>query len=144
MNELVLFVDKETLATLMGPEDFLQFQRDELPVLFNGCGPKGMLAKLIPDSVLGVSLKLACYIHDHMYTKCTCKADEDLADLVFGFNVISLVLKSTENSFLRGLRLMLVSMYIRAVACTNMSNEYWQDNLKNCLFGPRYNVSRFF
>lgn len=33
----------------------------------NGCGPKGVVGKLIPDSLLGVSVHEACNLHDERY-----------------------------------------------------------------------------
>lgn len=49
----------------------------------NGCGPKGILGRLIPDSFLGASVHEACNFHDVSYSKGGSEKDRKKADLKF-------------------------------------------------------------
>ena len=49
----------------------------------NGCGPKGILGRLIPDSFLGVLVRRYCNIHDKEYAKGGSEKDRKMADQKF-------------------------------------------------------------
>jgi hypothetical protein len=49
----------------------------------NGCGPKGFLGRLIPDSFLGVSVHAACNYHDEGYSKGGSEKNRKKADQKF-------------------------------------------------------------
>jgi hypothetical protein len=49
----------------------------------NGCGPKGFLGRLIPESFLGVSFHEACNLHDERYFKGSSVRDRKIADQKF-------------------------------------------------------------
>jgi hypothetical protein len=49
----------------------------------NGCGPKGFVGKLIPDSLLGLSVHEACNLHDERYFKGGDEEDRRKADKKF-------------------------------------------------------------
>ena len=49
----------------------------------NGCGPSGVLGRLIPEGFLGVSFHGACNIHDERYSKGGSKKDRRIADQKF-------------------------------------------------------------
>ncbi len=49
----------------------------------NGCGPKGLLGRLIPEGFLGVSVHEACNLHDERYETGGSEKDRKLADEMF-------------------------------------------------------------
>lgn len=49
----------------------------------NGCGPRGLLGRLIPEGFLGVSFNEACNIHDERYSKGGTKKDRRISDRKF-------------------------------------------------------------
>jgi hypothetical protein len=49
----------------------------------NGCGPSGVLGRLIPEDFLDVSFHGACNIHDERYSKGRSKKDRRIADQKF-------------------------------------------------------------
>ncbi len=55
----------------------------------NGCGPKGFLGRLIPDSFLGVSVHRACNIHDEEYAKGGSAKDRKKTDQIFLNDMLS-------------------------------------------------------
>ena len=56
----------------------------------NGCG-SGWTAKIIPDSIYGLSICMACAIHDYMYEVGKTIADKEEADRVFLNNMIRII-----------------------------------------------------
>ena len=56
--------------------------------LRNGCGPKGIWGKFIPDGLLGVSINEACNVHDDQYSSGRTKEDRRLADQGFLDNML--------------------------------------------------------
>lgn len=49
----------------------------------NGCGPSGLLGRLVPEGFVGVSFHQACNIHDERYAKGGSKKDRKLIDQKF-------------------------------------------------------------
>lgn len=80
----------------------------------NGCGPKGgMLLRLlsiaIPDSLLGLSIREACNIHD--ISVVVLKKDD--ADKLFYKNMMALINK--RGGILAGVRRLIAKQYYNAV-----------------------------
>ncbi|QXE85952.1 hypothetical protein KP003_16555 [Geomonas nitrogeniifigens] len=75
--------------------DASQAYRDALPEVVaqvvNGCGPGGWKFDIIPDTVLGLSIKEACNIHDWDYTVGLTDADKHAADQRFKRNCLAMV-----------------------------------------------------
>ena len=59
----------------------------------NGCGPanSGWKSKIIPNTIYGLSVKEACYIHDWMYYFGVSDYGKELADKVFLENMYKLI-----------------------------------------------------
>lgn len=79
--------------------DASQAYRDALPEVVaqvvNGCGPGGWKFDIIPDTVLGLSIKEACNIHDWDYTVGLTEQDKEAADKRFRRNCTALVNNAT-------------------------------------------------
>ena len=112
---------------LYAPPSFWELQ-DQLRTLFdlNGCGPRGMLNLLVPDTIYGLKITQACDIHDYMYAVGTTIKDKEEADDVFRNNLIRLVLDKTTLRPLRWLRLRRVPVYYEAVAHFG-GPGFWKD-----------------
>lgn len=60
------------------------------PRVANGCGPStryGILARLIPDHLLGLDVEAECNVHDWMYYHGKTPADKIAADNLFFRNL---------------------------------------------------------
>jgi hypothetical protein len=82
----------------------------------NGCGPKGWLNALVPDTIYGLKIAAACDIHDYMYIVGETQAHKEEADDVFRNNLIRIIMANTDNRLLRWLRLKRVKVYYEAVS----------------------------
>lgn len=54
----------------------------------NGCGPKSMKVKLIPDKLFGVNFYKPCSVHDNCYTLGTSTEDKNISDRCFAWNLL--------------------------------------------------------
>lgn len=66
----------------------------------NGCGTQGWKGGLIPDTVYGLSITVACNIHDWMYAEGVTEDDRGVADATFLANLLALVEEATHSSVL--------------------------------------------
>jgi len=78
-----------------------------------GCGPKGWHL-WFPQSVFGVSIWIACKIHDWMYDFC----EKDEADYWFLLNMVSLIKAGSGN------RIMLIVRYVIVRIIAKIVKEY--------------------
>jgi len=95
---------------LLAPESYLQATQAERALVCNGCGPGSWRFDLIPDSILGLSIKEACNIHDWMYA---WGEDRLKADIWFLANMVLLAAKGNKWIFIP--RLSLICKYFLAV-----------------------------
>ena len=56
----------------------------------NGCG-SGWLAKLIPNTIYGISVREACRRHDWSYEVGKTQKDKDLGDVQFLLNLLTII-----------------------------------------------------
>lgn len=68
------------------------------------CGLNGYRLDPIPDSILGISIKEACCIHDWMYGKGITAADRAQADKYFLENVLFIIRRDSRSSILAWFR----------------------------------------
>lgn len=136
-DQIVLFLHKPSGCFLWAPLSFLALDPDELPILYNGCGPRGIFGGVVPEYVLRLKITLLCYIHDHMCERCACEADEDITDAVFAAN-LNLWIIHHSNSFNKLPRFISAAKFQHGVSCTVFTKEYWAENLKDCPGGFRY------
>jgi hypothetical protein len=97
-----------------------------------GCGPgEGLGDRLVPDHLVGLSIKPACAIHDFMYLYGGRNdADKKLADKVFRQNMKRIV--DAAGGWLKRPRRTLAYLYYLAVAFggeTAYWNAKYQDDL---------------
>lgn len=138
-DEIVLFKHGPSGCNLWAPRRFLMIPPDDLPILYNGCGPRGMFARIIPERVLALKISFLCYIHDHMCEHCASEADEDIADAVFASN-LNLWIVHHSSWYNKLPRFISAAKFQHSVSCTVFTAEYWEANLKECPDGHRYAV----
>jgi len=76
----------------------------------NGCGPDGLLGKIVPGHLAGTDITEACNIHDWMYSEGD---DKQKADLYFLANMVMICAKGSKWLF--PLRVWLATKYFLAV-----------------------------
>lgn len=136
-DNIVLFKHQDSGCLLWAPVSFLLLTQNDIKVLYNGCGPQGFLGKVIPESILGLNISFLCCIHDHMYERCCCEEDEDIADSIFAANMTNWVVHHSKW-YSKLPRLILAAKYQNAVASTVFSKAYWELNIAECPTGKRY------
>ena len=105
----------KTCAHLFAPAEFWKLTPDQRAEICNGCGPDGWLNLLVPDTILGLSISLACDIHDYMYVTGETIADKAAADRVFMNNLVRIITAKTKWSLLMWLRLKRARIYYETV-----------------------------
>ena len=69
--------------SLIYPLGYKALTNAQKKIICNGCGPKGWKNKFVPNTILFVSVLLACQIHDYMYFVGLTRKDKVDADNVF-------------------------------------------------------------
>jgi hypothetical protein len=103
-------------ALLYAPEDYWTTPERILNEIAHGCGPGWFGNKLVPDKLLGLSIKDACRIHDYMYAMGETNADRCEADRVFLNNMLRLVDSAGSNWLITKLRRRMALSYYKKVA----------------------------
>lgn len=81
----------------------------------NGCGSElDLTGKLVPNTLYGLNVRVACCVHDWMYIKGETQGDRLFADAVFLLNMTVIIL--AKGGWLCALRLLRASKYFAAVA----------------------------
>ncbi|MCG8532378.1 MAG: hypothetical protein MI749_17195 [Desulfovibrionales bacterium] len=70
---------------LLAPLTYYEAPQEMKDRVCNGCGPEGLLGKLVPEKLLGKCISPACNIHDWMYHE---GIDKQKADLYFLANMV--------------------------------------------------------
>lgn len=81
----------------------------------NGCGPKGVVGKLIPDSLLGVSVQEACNLHDDRYHQGGTSEKRWRADRNFLEDMLSAIEKEKGSRLIGQARKMGAYIYYYSV-----------------------------
>ncbi len=102
------------MTDLYAPQAYWKLSNSRRDAICNGCGLTGWKGKLIPNHLLFLSIKDACYIHDYMYHIGSCFADKEEADRVFLNNMIRIV-ESDSIWFLKRWRRYIAVVYYDAV-----------------------------
>lgn len=95
---------------LLAPETYLEASDELKNRVCNGCGPDGILGKLVPEHLAGADVSQACNIHDWMYQE---GEDKQKADLYFLANMIYLC--SEKSCWLLPLRTLMAVHFFLAV-----------------------------
>ncbi len=102
---------------LTAPRSYWEMPESERNLIASGCGPGRIGDYLVPDTVLGLSIRPACHIHDWMYHFGRSYDDKRLADKLFLDNMAAIVRAKTRNRLLRSIRLRRIKCYYEAVVC---------------------------
>lgn len=86
-----------------------------LALFINGCGPRGLGDKIIPDKILFISVKPACMVHDFEYQIGVTLRDKKNADERFKNNLLAIVNKRSSFWPLKVLRRHIALGYYTAV-----------------------------
>jgi hypothetical protein len=78
-------------AELFAPPDYWRLSAIAKGRICNGCGTKGLCGYLIPDTIWGLNITVACDIHDFMYSTGKTAEDKVVADRVFLYNMQRLI-----------------------------------------------------
>jgi len=78
-------------VTLYAPASFWQSSPTERAEYCNGCGTKGWKGDLVPETIWGVKITIACHIHDWMYQFGLSEKDKRKADMAFLNNMLRLI-----------------------------------------------------
>jgi len=62
--------EKIIALNLKASGSYWQATEEEVDAIAGGCGPGGIGDYLVPDTVWGLNIVLACRIHDYMYWEC--------------------------------------------------------------------------
>ena len=114
---------------LLAPQSYWDASEEELDKYTGGCGPGKLGDYLVPDTMLGESVFLACQIHDWMYYVGTTLEDKKWSDLLFLLNMTILI---DDGELLDVARLRTVMTYYEAVSyCGEEAFEDDRDYPKN-------------
>ena len=107
---------------LRAPQSFWEATELEVDAVTGGCGPGGVGDYLVPDTIWGLSIFLACRVHDWMYGECHKIESlseriiyKKLADDWFLEN-INIIIETVGCRLLRPLRRRRAKTYFWAVA----------------------------
>ncbi|MBE0598331.1 MAG: hypothetical protein IH614_13770 [Desulfuromonadales bacterium] len=102
-------------AVLYAPAAYVAAPAEVRSLVVNGCGPRGWLRDLVPDTLYGLDVAAACNIHDWMYVAGATIEEKREADRVFLNNLLRLVNAAGGFWLLRQLRRRRARTYYEAV-----------------------------
>ena len=103
------------MTLLFAPESYWKLTEQQRKDACNGCGTKGIIGHVIPDSLWGLDIREACNVHDWMFAVGETIEDKDEADRVFLNNMLRLVDAGSKNWFTRMIRSRAAVKYYYAV-----------------------------
>jgi len=103
------------VAILYAPSSFTHATAALRAAVVNGCGPDGWKSDLIPDTIYGLDVTVACNIHDWMYYEGESNQEKDLADRVLLNNLLRMIAAAQGPALLRKLRRFRAHLYYKAV-----------------------------
>lgn len=99
-GEVMPFTDMQSRDGLLGPASYWNASSEKKARNCNGCGTAGWKGVLIPDSVYGLCVSEACNLHDWMYAIGTSREDKLKADNIFQDNLLALVRRDANRSWI--------------------------------------------
>ena len=88
---------------------------EQIKEIAGGCGPGGLGDYLVPDTMLGLSVKPACSIHDWQYHYGRTFPDKINADMNFKDNMVRIIKAQNSWGFIENLRLNRAQLYYNMV-----------------------------
>jgi hypothetical protein len=76
---------------LYAPETYWKLAPHQKKKICNGCGTKGLVGAVVPDSLWGMDITEACNIHDYMYATGETIDEKYEADRVFLNNMLRMI-----------------------------------------------------
>jgi len=91
------------------------------------CGAgKGIGNTVVPESIWGLRISVACFIHDTMWDKAERTwADFHQSNSVFLKNILTIIIVCSRNGFMKRLRLYPAVTYYNAV--DSLGQVFWRD-----------------
>ena len=111
------------------PNSYLMASNEERNRVCNGCGAKD--GAKVPDSILFVSILLACKIHDWMFEFGKTMGDYWFANLIFFWNMFVLVVNGSANKAMILIRMPIVIVYFLGVMTRFGISAYWVNKNEN-------------
>lgn len=105
--------NSRTATGLIAPAAYIATSEAEKKKICNGCGTAGWKGSIVPDTIWGLSITEACWIHDWMYYYGVTAADKFRADIIFLLNMLHLISKG--SGFLKLPRRYRATTYYSAV-----------------------------
>lgn len=120
------------MIELYAPERYWRLTEEIRAEITNGCGTRGLIGLLVPDTIWGLSIKAACNIHDWMYAVGETIEDKKEADRVFLNNMLRLI----DNGWwwLKKPRIIRARTYYNAVKICG-GPAFWSGKNKNANMG---------
>ena len=84
---------------LYAPESYLRALPDVVAKIVNGCGPGGWKVDLVPDTILLLSVKEACNIHDWCYSEGSSEDYRLWADDLLHQNLRATIFHAADTSW---------------------------------------------
>lgn len=78
-------------VALYAPISYWETSIEEVDKVTGGCGPGGFGDFLVPDRIWGLSIFIACRIHDWMYHVGKTLQDKEQADRIFLNNMVRII-----------------------------------------------------
>lgn len=100
---------------LIVPDSFIRATDEEIKEKTGGCGPGKYGDYFVPDSVLFVSLKEACIVHDWEYAHAKSWEDKKNADINFLINMLNINYNRSKSKIMRRIRDQIIFKYFIAV-----------------------------
>lgn len=100
---------------LIMPESFREASDEEINAKTGGCGPGNYGDYFVPDTILWVSIREACVIHDWQYSLAESFEDKKNADMNFLINMLNINYNRSKNKIMRRIRDQIIFKYFIAV-----------------------------
>ncbi|MDL2268868.1 hypothetical protein LJC71_04930 [Desulfosarcina sp. OttesenSCG-928-A07] len=102
-------------GVLFAPAEYWSLTAEQKKDICSGCGPKGLLSWIIPDTIYGLRISHVCDIHDWMYAVGETIEDKESADRSFLNNMLRLIEVQNSWAWLAWLRRKRAGTYYNAV-----------------------------
>lgn len=97
------------------PQSFLEATDKEIEEKTGGCGPGKYGDYFVPDTILFVSIKEACVIHDWEYSFAESFEDKKNADMNFLMNMLNINYNRSKSKVMRRIRDQIIFKYFISV-----------------------------
>ena len=97
---------------LFAPESYIRALPEVIAKVVNGCGPGGWKVDLVPDTILLLSVKESCNIHDWCYSEGSSEDYRLWADDLLHQNLKATIYHAAERSWFA--RILLPHRLVRA------------------------------